>query len=111
MRLETRTMGRYLVVKILEERMGADRALNFKQSMSKYIEQGHHAFVLDFSEIKFIDSAGLGTILALLKRVGKGGEILITGASETVSSMFKLTRMDRVFPMYASVDEALAARV
>jgi len=111
MKLETKTMGRYLVVKVLEERMGADRALHFKQSMSKYIEQGHRAFVLDFSEIKFIDSAGLGTILALLKRVGKEGEILISGASETVSSMLKLTRMDRVFPMFASVEDALSARV
>ena len=111
MKIETRTSGRYLVVKLLEERMGADRAVSFKETMCKLIEQGNATFVLDLSDVKFIDSTGLGAILSVLKRVGKGGEILVTGTSETVGSMFKLTRMDRVFPMYPTVDEALSAKV
>lgn len=111
MKIETKKAGRYLVVKLLEERMGADRAVSFKEAMCKLIDLGHAAFVLDLSDVKFIDSTGLGAILSVLKRVGKGGEILVTGTSETVGSMFKLTRMDRVFPMYPTVDEALAAKV
>lgn len=111
MKIETKEMGRHLVVKLLEERMGADRAISFKETMCKLIDQGHKTFVLDLTEVKFIDSTGLGSILSVLKRVGKGGEILITGTTETVASMFKLTRMDRVFPMYQTVDEALSARV
>jgi anti-sigma B factor antagonist len=111
MKLESKAAGRYLVVKVLEPRMGADRAISFKEEMVKLIDQGHSAFVLDLSEVKFIDSTGLGAILSVLKRVGKAGDILITGASETVGSMFKLTRMDRVFQMFSTVDEALTARV
>jgi anti-sigma B factor antagonist len=110
-KIETKKAGRYLVVKLLEERMGADRAVSFKEAMCKLIDQGNAAFVLDLSQVKFIDSTGLGAILSVLKRVGKGGEILVTGTSETVGSMFKLTRMDRVFPMYPTVDEALSAKV
>jgi anti-sigma B factor antagonist len=111
MKIESKKTGRYLVVKLLEERMGADRAISFKEAMQKLVEQGNSAFVLDLSEVKFIDSTGLGAILSVLKRAGKGGEILITGTTETVGSMFKLTCMDRVFPMYPTVDEALSARV
>lgn len=110
MKIDTRTDGRFLVVKLLEERMGADRALAFKTAMNEYMEAGHRCFVLDLSEITFIDSAGLGAMLALLKRVGKGGEILVVGASEAVAGMFKLTRMDRVFPMFGTVERAIAGR-
>lgn len=109
MKLESNHAGRYLVVKVLEERMGADRAVSFKEAMSKWIDMGNRAIVLDLSDVTFIDSTGLGAILSVLKRLGKGGEIVITGVSDTVGSMFKLTRMDRVFLMYPTVDEALAA--
>jgi anti-sigma B factor antagonist len=111
MKIETKETGRYLVVKVLEQRMGADRAVSFKDEMCKLIDHGHTSFVLDLSEVKFIDSTGLGAILSVLKRIGKSGDILVTGASDTVGSMFKLTRMDRVFQMFPTVDEALSARV
>jgi len=111
MKTENKEVGRYLVVKILEPRMGADRAASFKDEMGKLVDQGHTAFVLDLSEVNFIDSTGLGAILSILKRVGKSGDIIVTGTSDTVGSMFKLTRMDRVFQMFPTVDEALATRV
>jgi anti-sigma B factor antagonist len=111
MKLDTKQCGRHLVVTILEERLGADRAPNFKESLARLIEQGHEAFVLDFSQVKFIDSSGLGAILATSKRLGKPQGILVVGTSESVGSMFRLTRMDRVFPMFRTVEDALVARV
>ena len=45
------------------------------------------------------------------KRLGKVGDIVVVGTSETVGSMFELTRMDRVFPMFSTVEEALLAHV
>ncbi len=110
MELTIQQSGHYLVVRILEERLGADRALSFRESMARLIEQGHDTFVLDFSKVKCVDSSGLGAILATSKRLGKAGGILVAGSSEAVGSMFKLTRMDRVFPMFRTVEEALVAR-
>lgn len=111
MKIRTESKGRYLVVTILEERLGADRALSFKESMSKLMDQGHSAFVFDLTAVSFIDSSGLGAILATAKRLGRSGEILVAGASESVSTMFKLTRMDRIFPLFPTVEEAFSARV
>jgi anti-sigma B factor antagonist len=106
MKIETQTVGRYLVARILDNRLGADGALAFKEAMTRLVEEGHTTFLLDFSEVEFIDSTGLGAILSLLKRIGRGGEIGVCGANDTVGSMFKLTRMDRVFSMYPSVSDA-----
>jgi anti-sigma B factor antagonist len=109
MNFETRASGRYLVVTILEDRLGADRALSFKESLTQLIDNGHRAFVVDFSQVTFIDSSGLGAILSIAKRLGTAGDFLIAGTCETVGSMFKLTRMNRIFPMFSTVEEALAA--
>jgi anti-sigma B factor antagonist len=111
MNLETNPRGRYLVVTILENRLGADRALSFKESIIRLIDNGHRAFVVDFSQVTFIDSSGLGAILSIAKRLGTTGDILIAGTSETVGNMFKLTRMNRIFPMFATLEEALSAPV
>jgi anti-sigma B factor antagonist len=111
MRVESNKLGQSLVVKVLEPRLGADKAPAFKQTMGKFIADGERTFILDLSAVEFIDSTGLGAILSLLKQLGKGGEVMICGATGTVASMFKLTRMDRVFSLYANANEAAAALV
>ena len=111
MKFDTKSDGRYLIVTVLEERLGADRAMSFKESMVKLIDQGHGAFILDLSRINFIDSSGLGAILATAKRLGKVGDIVVVVTSETVGSMFKLTRMDRVFPMFSTVRKLFQQRI
>jgi serine/threonine-protein kinase RsbW len=59
--------------------------------------------------VNFIDSTGLGAILGVLKRMPKGSDLAICGATSSVSSMFKLTRMDRVFTICKTVDDAVTA--
>ena len=110
MRVEEKKLGNTTVVKILETRLGADRAVSFKEVMAGFVKKGARSIVLDMSAVEFIDSTGLGAILSVLKMIGKGGEIVICGTTDTVTSMFKLTRMDRVFAMHAKVDDALAAQ-
>ena len=110
MRVEEKKLGNATVIKILETRLGADRAADFKQTMSRFVAPETRFIVLDLSVVEFIDSTGLGAILSVLKLLGKSGELVISGTADTVTSMFKLTRMDRVFAMHATVDEALAAQ-
>lgn len=56
--------------------------------------------------VEFMDSSSLGTMVGILKMVGGKGDLMISGAQGIVADLFKLTRMDRVFRMTASVDEA-----
>jgi anti-sigma B factor antagonist len=51
----------------------------------------------------------LGAILSIFKRMPKGIELILCGATDPVTSMFKLTRLDRVFTMKKTVDEAVSA--
>jgi anti-sigma B factor antagonist len=109
MKIAERKIGTNVVLEILESRLGADKALAFKEAVGRHFEAGPVSLVLDLTQVGFIDSSGLGAILAVLKRMPKGGELVICGTTEAVGSMFKLTRMDRVFTICKTVDEAVAA--
>jgi anti-sigma B factor antagonist len=110
MKIGERKVGTNIVVEVHETRLGADKTAAFKEVVGRYREDSDSAsIILDLSQVVFIDSSGLGAILSILKRMPKGTELIICGATEPVMSMFKLTRLDRVFSMRATVDDAVNA--
>ncbi|MFQ5636904.1 MAG: STAS domain-containing protein [bacterium] len=109
MQIEDRKEGDVLVAKVLDNRLDARIAVEFKEKMKDFINGGANNIVLNLSEVDFIDSSGLGAIVSSLKVLGRNGDFVISGTSDTVSTMFKLTRMDKVFRMFNSEDEAIAA--
>lgn len=108
MQLVHEKKGSVVVVKPLEKRMDATIAADFKTQMGVLINEGQALFVLDLSEVDFVDSSGLGAIVASLKMLGGKGDLVIASAGEKVMKLFKLTRMDRVFQVFPTSDEALA---
>lgn len=109
MRFEERTVGKVFIVKVLESRIAAEGTARFKADIIEFVNQGHRTLVLDLSDVTFIDSSGLGALIASLKVLGDDGELALCGAREAVSNMFKLTRMNKVFRMFNNPEEAAAA--
>lgn len=109
MKIEEKRVGSNLLVRILEPRLGADRAASFKQTMSQLIARGELHLLLDLNCVEFIDSSGLGAILSILKRLGNDGELAICGMQEPVASLFKLARMDRILKIYDSREDRIDA--
>ena len=100
--------GDVLIVRVDEKRVDASRAPLFKDEMTRRIEAGHTRLVLDLSGVEFVDSSGLGAIVACLKRLGPRGDLAIAGAKGPVSRLFTLTRMDKVFRLHDTVEAAVA---
>ena len=76
-------------------------------------ELGQHRakhYVLDIQNVQFMDSACLGCLVeALNLMAASGGKIALANADHAVASLFRLTRLDRVFPICANVMSALEA--
>lgn len=71
-------------------------------------EQGD--LVLDLSRVAFIDSSCLGALVATVKALReKQGDIKIAGLCDDVLSIFQITRLDRVFGIFDTVDEAASS--
>ena len=109
MRFEENKVGQVLVAKVLDARIAADVAPRFKQHLADFISGGNRSIVLDLGAVTFIDSSGLGALVSSLKTMGQQGDLVVSGARGPVASMFKLTRMDKVFRMFPSNEEAVTA--
>jgi len=109
MDVDQRAVGNVVVAKPLERRLDARSAPEFKAAMARLVRDGHARIVLDLSDVEFVDSSGLGAIVSALKQVAGTGDLVLCGTRPAVMSMFKLTRLDKVFQMFALADDAVAA--
>ena len=64
--------------------------------------------VVDLSEVAFIPSMGLGTLVMLMRNLKKNGQrLLLVGVQPEVRTVFAITRLDKLFEMHASLEAAL----
>ncbi len=109
MLLDSRKEGGVLVVEMLDQRLDARVASEFTKKMGEFINQGHTQIVIALDKVDFMDSSGLGAIVSSLKIMGRKGDMVISGTRSAVRGLFSLTRMDKVFRIYSTVEEALNA--
>jgi anti-sigma B factor antagonist len=70
----------------------------FRDRVLGVIGAGHHHFAFDLAACEYVDSAGLGTLLALRKHIREaGGSLVLENPSSDVRELFELTRLDTVF--------------
>jgi anti-sigma B factor antagonist len=71
-------------------------------------EAGVKNYVLDLSAVDFMDSAGLGALIAALKRITeKGGDMKLACLQKKPRMVFEITRAYKVFDIFDTVEEAL----
>lgn len=108
MNLTSTTEGSRRIVTVNEPRIDAAVALSFKEGMRAQTE-GVPEIILNLEQVQFVDSSGLGAIVAAMKAMGTPRAMALAGLTPPVEKVFRLTRMDSVFPMYASLDDALSS--
>ncbi len=96
------------IVTVQEERIDASVALTFKDNMRDITEGGKDTVLLDLNHVNFIDSSGLGAIVAAMKNLSPDRKLILAGLTPTVDKVFKLTRMDSVFGVFTTVESALS---
>lgn len=108
MQLEDKKIGPILMVRPLERRIDASSASDFKGKLLDRIQEGNESIILDLSEVDFLDSSALGAIVSSMKSVGNKGDFVICGVRDAVQNLFTLTRMNKIFQVFGSSDEAVA---
>ena len=85
------------VVRIDEPRLDAALALPFKDRMREIVARAPVLLVVDMAQVQFMDSSGLGALIAIHKALPRGTRMELIGVHPTVMRVFRLTRMDTVF--------------
>ncbi len=111
MNLETSDAGDFQVVTVREQRIDAAAAIRFKDRMREVTATDSPHVVLDLSQVEFVDSSGLGAIVAAMKQLGSTRRLDLAGLTPAVERVFRLTRMDTVFTIHESVAQAQAVYI
>ena len=85
---------------VAEPRLDAALAIRFKDRLREVVGRHGPLILLDLSEVNFMDSSGLGAILAIRRALPPGRRIELTGLTPNVDRVFRLTRMDTVFTIH-----------
>lgn len=109
MHIEESVEGDCLIVRLREQRLDAVISANLREALVAYIDQGRRHLVFDMAQVSFMDSSGLGAVVSVLKHMGAQGQFHLVGVTPAVMAVLRLTRMDRVFKIFNTCQEALAA--
>lgn len=107
MEFESKEIDNVLVIKPLIKRIDASASLEFKDMVLDLTKNFDGAVVLNLSQVDFIDSRGMGTLIAIHKSVETRGNFVLCGISDHVMVLFNLTRMNKVFKIFATQEQAL----
>ena len=111
MQLTDRIEAGFLVIGVEEARIDAASALAFKDRVRARVGEADQVgsagdVLLDLSRVTFVDSSGLGAIVATMKALAPR-RLHLAGLTPTVEKVFRLTRMDSVFPIHADTASGL----
>jgi anti-sigma B factor antagonist len=84
-------------------------APTLKTRLLDLVAEGENEIIVDLSDTDFLDSTGLGAVVAAYKRVrAHDGHLKLVASSSRVKRVFEITNLDRVVPILATVEEACA---
>jgi anti-sigma B factor antagonist len=86
-------------------------APDLRQAVVKAVADGCRGLILDISDLDFIDSFGIGAVVAALKRLRqRGGELALVCPSPRIRRVFEICDLDRIIAVHDSIDGAAAFR-
>ncbi len=97
-----------VVILYLKGRLDALSAQDLKNIVKKSVNSNNRFFIIDLSEIDFIDSSGLGSLISSLRFVTRvGGDIFISNPNKSIKYILDITRLTKVFNIFNSIQDAL----
>lgn len=96
----------HLVVQVLADRIDATGAIRFKDGMREITQRSSGPVLLDLSQVRFLDSSGLGAVVAVMKLLGPDRRLELARLTPAVQKVFRLTRMDSIFTIHETLPES-----
>ncbi len=92
----------------LRGRLDAYTSPTLESRIQAILDQGGNRLVFDFSELAYISSLGLRVLIVAAKNLQKiDGKIALAALSEHIHDIFKMSGFTRIFPIYATCEQAV----
>ena len=110
MSIKEKMHGDVAVISLKGNLMGEPQTTQLRDKIYSLLQEGMKKIVLDLKGVRWINSSGLGTLIAALTSVKtKGGDLRLACITEKVESVLVVTRLVKVFKEYETVDRAVAS--
>jgi anti-sigma B factor antagonist len=108
--MKTKLIEKYnaVIIEIKGNVMGGDDTKEFNELLHKLIDEGKKNVVLDLSEVKFMNSSGLGMLISGLTTMKReNGSLKLASVTEKIESLLIITKLITIFESFENVDEAV----
>lgn len=108
MKIKTTEKYGAVVIELKGNVMGGPEAQELSDLLHKLIEEKKLHVVIDLSDVKFMNSSGLGMLISSLTTMKNGGgNLKLANATEKIYSLLIITKLVSIFENFDSVDEAV----
>lgn len=105
--VQPRTEGRWGVIEVQGE-VDMFTAPKLREALVTTADQGQYFIIVDLTKVSFMDSTGLGTLVAGLKRVKENeGTLSLVCSNRPVLRVLSITGLTNVFPIHETLNDAI----
>lgn len=99
-----------LILRISGDLIGEEKDTRLVDAVNEAVSHQVLTCVIDISELRYINSSGIGVLITLLTKFrNKGGEVYLMNPSESVKKLLAITKLNAIFQVVRSEKEALQA--
>jgi anti-anti-sigma factor len=99
-----------ITIFVMEGRVDSEGAVDMDMALQAAASEGRNKMVLDMSQVRYINSAGLRTLADILtQNQREGGDLKLVDLNPKVQRVMQIIGFDKFFAIYPVLDEALAA--
>ncbi len=97
-----------VIVEIKGDLVGGPEAADISERLHDYLKRNKKHVVVDLSNVKFVNSSGIGILISGYTTMkNAGGELKLANLSDKVTGVLSITKLNSIFDTYSSIDEAV----
>ena len=107
MKYSFKTEDDFLLVLLSGDLIGEENGPEIIEELEKHNSNGSLNAIIDISNVRYINSSGIGVLITLLTKVrNKGGELCLINPSESVQKLLIITKLQAIFKVFDTIPEA-----
>jgi anti-sigma B factor antagonist len=99
--------GRVAIIELRGTLVGDEYTDQFREVVSDFIEQGNKCLVINLHKVNYLNSSGIGALIAAHASYAKnGGQVRLVGIQNNVQNLLVITKLIDVFEVHDTLDDA-----
>ncbi|NOY76511.1 MAG: STAS domain-containing protein [Calditrichaeota bacterium] len=110
MQIKEEIRGDVAILYLKGNLMGGPEGMQVHEKVKSLLNDKIKKIVIDLSKVKWMNSSGLGILMACLTSTqNAGGKMKISGATEKIKNLFMITKLITIFETFENADRAVAS--